>query len=87
VAETGEVTFQSPKFPFLRVVVRPEDYQVIEVSPGRTKLRPVPGKRAEFDNGIFKTSDPEIISFIKDRYRSSNPETARTPVTWVGKEW
>lgn len=54
------VTFKS-KYLLYRMVIEPSDYDII----GRHKVR-VPGKEAQFKNGLFTTNGADIIKAMKE---------------------
>ena len=52
----------------LRIVVEADSYKEFK-TPSGTRVLPVKGKIAEFEEGIFKTTDPEIIEYLTDVYK------------------
>jgi len=64
----SSVTFRSPMSAALRIVVAPS-YWTEVVTPAGNKRVVVPGKTAEFQNGLFKTADPEIIDYLENKYK------------------
>lgn len=68
---SGEVTFFSPRLPFLTVIVTPGEWRMVS-GPAGDKMVSVDGLTAEFDNGIYKTADPTIIAYL-----SGDKETAK----------
>lgn len=52
--------FTSPHKNF-RITVVPDDIEVIK---GKTKV--IPGKRIQFENGLFVTEDKQLIEFLKN---------------------
>jgi hypothetical protein len=66
---TKEVIFRSPRIRGLRIIVSPSFNRVVETPTGNYVTR-VPGKVVEFKDGMYKTSDPEIIAFL-DGYTKS----------------
>jgi len=67
--EIKEVLFYSPRAPFQTVIVKPTEWVMVE-SPAGTRNIQVAGKEAQFDNGTFRTSDPEIIEYLEKKYSS-----------------
>lgn len=55
-----KVVFKS-KYAEYRVVLRATDYDII----GRNKVR-VPGKDAQFHNGLYATEDAETIQLLRE---------------------
>lgn len=45
----------------LRIVIEPDEIEMIR---GRTKV--IPGKRIQFENGLFVTEDKKTIEFLKN---------------------
>jgi len=60
---SATVEYRSPRVKGLRIVVSPTYYNQVETPTG-TRVIPVKGKTAEFKDGVFRTSDPEIIKYL-----------------------
>jgi hypothetical protein len=64
-----EVVYRSPRIRALRIIVTPTFNRVIETPTGNYVTK-VAGKTVEFKEGLYRTKDPEIISFL-DGYTKS----------------
>lgn len=63
-AVEGEVSFYSPRLPFIQIVVVPSEWRLVE-GPAGAKQYPVEGITVEFDNGRYVTSNPKIIAYLE----------------------
>ena len=63
------VVFTSPRSMGLRIIVS-KSYWTEVKTPGGSHREVIPGKTAEFVEGVLRTTDPEIIDFLENRYES-----------------
>jgi hypothetical protein len=69
-APTLREKFLSPRSPQLKIVIRPIEWIQI-ATPAGTRGQQAPGKSVEFINGSLITDDPEVIDFLKNKYRDN----------------
>lgn len=65
-----EVKFVSPRRLSMTVVVVPDQWREIQTPVG-AKMVQATGKTIQFLNGIYKTSDPEVIEYLESKYNDS----------------
>lgn len=61
------VTFLSPRAHGMTLIVTPDYWTTID-TPGGQKQTMIKGKTVEFENGIYRTTDPEIIEYLEQVY-------------------
>ena len=61
------VSFTSPKALYQTIIVVPDQWKEV-TTPVGGKLVQVPGKTVQFEAGLYRTSDLEIIDYLENKY-------------------
>jgi hypothetical protein len=74
-----EVTFFSPRAKEQAIVVIPVEWLTQETPAGSRTIQSK-GKIAQFIDGIFRTSDPEIVAYLTNVYTDKRFPVVRTDI-------